>query len=428
MNKLFTKKFNRHMCKTVLATGVVLAMSPSYAQSQTEVDVLRAEVAELKNMLQKYVEQPKVIAPSSVAATQQIPNAKPSKALTKGGAELNIYGWVRADASYQAKGASTMYNNISAVPLEGSADEAKNSDSLRSTVSASRIGLDFKVPALGNNVGAKLEMDFFGGATRDQYRIRHAYLTYDQWLVGQTWSNFIAPEYLPETVDAATFVGGSLQRTPTIRYTAKISDQTNAVISVEDPKYSAATDPDNEMRLPALVGRINHKFANGSVVSGRSFVAEKKTSADELTSWGVGLGGKYQMSEDTMLKADYYHVKGDGRFLLWANSGYALDSNQQMQSNELDVISLGITHKFTPQLRGTLGYGYMQAKDDNQFAKIHATSATQNKNLWQGWTNIIYNPYKPISLGAEYVYGERETFDGRQGADNRFNFMALYEF
>lgn len=41
------------------------------------------------------------------------------------------------------------------------------------------------------------------------------------------------------------------------------------------------------MRLPALVGRLNHKFANGSMLSGRSFVSEK-----ELTMIASGRGGR----------------------------------------------------------------------------------------------------------------------------------------
>lgn len=32
--------------------------------------------------------------------------------------EVNIYGFIRADATYQTTGASTMYNNINAVPLK----------------------------------------------------------------------------------------------------------------------------------------------------------------------------------------------------------------------------------------------------------------------------------------------------------------------
>ncbi|MDB0198704.1 DcaP-like protein, partial [Acinetobacter baumannii] len=55
---------------------------------------------------------------------------------------------------------------------------------------------------------------------------------------------------------------------------------------------------DNKMRLPALVGRLNHKFANGSMLSGRSFVAEKRTNNDSEWAWGVGLGGKYQITPD----------------------------------------------------------------------------------------------------------------------------------
>ncbi|RDF41529.1 TMF family protein, partial [Acinetobacter baumannii] len=81
------------------------------------------------------------------------------------------------------------------------------------------------------------------------------------------------------------------------------------------------TDPDNKMRLPALVGRLKHKFANDSMLSGRSFVAEKRTTNDGEWAWGVGLGGNYQITPVTLLKADYYHVKDDGRFLLWSNSG-----------------------------------------------------------------------------------------------------------
>lgn len=57
--------------------------------------------------------------------TEPVQSATPKLSLTKSGAEVNLYGYLRADASYQAKGASTMYNNISGVPLEGTAEEAQ---------------------------------------------------------------------------------------------------------------------------------------------------------------------------------------------------------------------------------------------------------------------------------------------------------------
>lgn len=426
-------KFILTVQKSLLALSVITVMSPVYAATdQAEIAQLRQEVQELRAMLQQYVQQKASVQPATPVAVTASPQVTETTApklnLSKGGAEVNLYGYIRADASYQAKGASTMYNNISGVPLEHTAEEAQQKDRLHSTVNVTRLGLNFKTPSVAGEVGGKLEMDFFGGATRDQFRIRHAYITLDQWLIGQTWSTFIAPEYYPETVDAGTFVGGALQRSPMLRYSDKLSANTSFAVAIEDPKYTATSDPDNEMRMPALVGRFNHKFDNGSLLSGRTFMAEKKTSTDKEWAWGVGLGGKYQLSPQTFLKADYYHVKGDGRFLLWANNSYAIDDQNNIQSNEFDTISAGITHQFNSQLRSTLGYGYMKAKDDNRFAEIQKSNLTQNKELWQGWINAMYNPYKPITLGVEYVYGERETFDGRNGIDNRVNMMATYDF
>ncbi|MFI8033629.1 DcaP family trimeric outer membrane transporter [Acinetobacter sp. ABJ_C3_5] len=426
-------KFILTVQKSLLALSVITVMSPVYAATdQAEIAQLRQEVQQLRAMLQQYVQQKAPVQPATPVAVTASPQATETTApklnLGKGGAEVNLYGYIRADASYQAKGASTMYNNISGVPLEHTAEEAQQKDRLHSTVNVTRLGLNFKTPSVAGEVGGKLEMDFFGGATRDQFRIRHAYITLDQWLIGQTWSTFIAPEYYPETVDAGTFVGGALQRSPMLRYSDKLSANTSFAVAIEDPKYTATSDPDNEMRMPALVGRLNHKFDNGSLLSGRTFMAEKKTSTDKQWAWGVGLGGKYQLSPQTLLKADYYHVKGDGRFLLWANNSYVIDDQNNIQSNEFDTISTGITHQFNSQLRSTLGYGYMKAKDDNRFAEIQKSNLTQNKELWQGWINAMYNPYKPITLGVEYVYGERETFDGRNGIDNRVNMMATYDF
>ncbi|WP_151742640.1 DcaP family trimeric outer membrane transporter, partial [Acinetobacter sp. TUM15113] len=287
------KKFIITVQKSILATAVLTAMSAAYSGTESaEIAQLRQEVQELRAMLQQYVKQPVPTSSSPQVAVAAAPQATQTQApklnISKGGAEVSLYGYLRADASYQAKGASTMYNNISGVPLEHTAEEAQQKDRLHSTVNVTRLGLNFKTPTAAGDVGGKLEMDFFGGSTRDQFRIRHAYLTFDKWLIGQTWSTFIAPEYYPETIDAGTYVGGALQRSPLLRYSDNLSANTSFAVAIEDPKYTATSDPDNEMRLPALVGRLNHKFENGSLLSGRTFMAEKKTSNDEEWAWGVG--------------------------------------------------------------------------------------------------------------------------------------------
>lgn len=401
--KVFYK--NNSISKVLLIFTSAFMATHSYSE-ESSTDELRKEILSLR---------------------EEVQNIR-AKSKTENDSKIDFYGFIRSDATYQASGAATMYNNISAVPLENTPEANKQKDQLHTTVSATRVGINFKTGSSIGEIKAKLETDFFGGSTRDQFRIRHAYISIDKWLIGQTWSNFVAPENMPETLDPAAYVGGSLLRVPLVNYSDKITDKTGFVLSIEDPKYSTYSDPDNEMRVPAFVGRLNHKFDNGSLISGRSFLAEKKTSHDELLSWGVGFGGKYQIDASTNLKLDYYHVNGDGRFVSWSNSGYVIDDQNKMHANQFNSISLGATHYFTPKLRGTLGYGIMKAKDDSTFARLKYDDTTQNKELWQGWLNTIYSPVKSVNLGIEYVYGERETFENLKGVDNRFNMMMSYDF
>ncbi len=426
METLYPKSKQRILVIAILTS---ISSAQVFANSD-ELENLKKEVQELRTLLEQNMETSNRV---QTQLNQQITEPSPYQTAknifqTKSGAQFELYGILRADAIYQMNGSDAVYNNINKVPLNGTVDAAKQKNTLKSSVNVTRFGLNFNNPTLDSNVGGKLELDFFGGSTRDQFRIRHAYLTYNHWLIGQTWSTFITPEYTPEVLDAGTYVGGSLQRSPLIRYSNKINGSTNYAVSLEHPQYTTATDPDGKTKYPVLAGKIYHRFSDQLELAGRSFVTKKVTSSDELFSWGVGLGGKYQITPKLLLKSDYYHVKGDGKFINWSNVGYAIDNNKNIYANEFDSFTAGLTYKFTPKLRSNIGAGYMIADDNNQFSKINYSANDQNKSLWQGWINALYSPVKPITFGAEYVYGERETFNEQKGKDQRLNFMATYEF
>ncbi|OTG79642.1 hypothetical protein B9T33_10890 [Acinetobacter sp. ANC 5054] len=409
-----TQFLNFMLKPLTLACMIALpAVTQAAPASEAEVEQLRTEVK----------------AKSEFVAVQASTPAIKTEGLalkTKGGAELSIYGNVRADALYQSEGgsASRLYNQISSVPLDGNGE---SSDRLKASLAATRLGLDFKTPTQAGDVGGKIEVDFLGA--NDSLRIRHAYLTYDNWLIGQTWSNFAVPDYMPETIDALGYVGGAVKRTPQVRYSYKFDPATNLVVAAEDSK-----DDSSNMRLPALTARLNHKFSDTLAVSARAMATEKKTDADTETAWGLGLGAKLDLSDQTVVKADYYHVKGDSSFVSWANSGFVTNADKDIiASNEFDSITLGITQQFNAQLRGTLGYGYMKADKNNRYINAFADKTKINKDLWQAWANVFYSPTKPISLGLEYVYGEREAFGAApngstKGEDNRVNAVAMYNF
>lgn len=447
---LFTTTINKPTRKhTLLMSMIAISMgsmslsvqAQTTQSSQQEIEQLRQEVQALRALVEQQQRQTAVVT-AHVAATPA-PASKPVMKIASG-AEFNLYGNIRADASYQVEGTSRdlPYNHINAVALEGNNE---NSDRLRSTLSATRLGMDFKAPVGAGDkaLSGKVEVDFLGGASFDNLRIRHAYISYANWLIGQTWSNFAVPDYIPETVDALVYAGGSIKRTPQVRHTSTFSPATNLVLAVEDPK-----DGSIKQRLPALTARLNHKFADNLTVSARAMGHEKRINEDEEMAWGVGLGTKYEVVPGTTLKADYYHVKGDSSFVTFANTGVAVTAlkdkaittdSQIAGQSEFDSITVGLTQQFNDKLRGTLGYGYMKFDDDQDYINALSNKSAANKDLWQAWANIFYSPRKPLSFGLEYVYGERKAYgpvldeddqpvSGRTGEDNRINAVAIYNF
>jgi opacity protein-like surface antigen len=431
-NSTFKRKVLMSMMAISIGGISLSAIAQSTAQSsQDEIKQLRQEVKALRAMIEQQQSRQVTYTAQATTPAAIAPAAKPVMKLASG-AEFNLYGNVRADASYQAEGgaATRMYNQINAVPLEG---VGERSDEFKSTLSATRLGMDFKAPVGAGDkaLSAKVEVDFLGGAGLDNLRIRHAYMSYANWLIGQTWSNFAIPDYMPETVDALAYAGGAVKRTPQVRHTSTFSPATNLVLAVEDPKDGTITGI--KQRLPALTARLNHKFADNLSVSARAMGNEKRVNEDEEMAWGVGLGAKYEVVPGTTLKADYYHVKGDSSFVSYANPGVVRATNGDLLQSEFDSITVGLTQQFNDKLRGTLGYGYMNFEQDNGYVTATTNPTAINKDLWQAWANVFYSPTKPLSFGLEYVYGEREalgaaTNGSTKGEDNRINAVAIYSF
>lgn len=407
----------------------LLSLNMAHADSMTEVEQLRNEVKQLREMIeqQQHMQNKQIVAlENNVKAAQVVSQAKDQTfARTKAGAEVTLYGNIRADLLYQSEGGSAdrLYNQINSVPLKG---HNESSDQLKSTLAATRLGLDFKTA--DKDISGKIEVDFLGA--NDGLRIRHAHFNYGQWLIGQTWSNFAVPDYMPETIDALGYVGGAVKRDAQIRYTHKFNAETQLVTALEDSK-----DALSNMRIPVLSTRLNQSFADrAGALSLRGMVSEKRTVADNELAWGIGLGAKYDISAKTTFKADYYHVKGDSSLVSWTNQGFAIDANKNIMAlNQFDSITVGVTQQFNSQWRGTLGYGYMKADENQDYIRYLSDPTKANKTLWQAWANVFYSPKKPLSFGLEYVYGERKAFvaapNGQDtGEDNRFNAVAIYNF
>ncbi len=118
----------------------------------------------------------------------------------------------------------------------------------------------------GNKITAFVEMDFFTTSNGNEVvsnsyspRLRHAFLKWNNWTVGQTWSTFQDVAALPEALDfvgpaeSTTFIRQSM-----IRYTTG-----NLELAVENPQTFVSGGDRDLSTVPDLIGRYTFKLGGG---------------------------------------------------------------------------------------------------------------------------------------------------------------------
>lgn len=424
-----------------LALGAMSSMS--FAADSDEIAQLRAEIQELRSLVQQQGQQLAAQRSAPPAHVQHHAHSAPPPAVkvdtqdlkitTSKGADVDLYGSIRGDANYIIEGADDDFNSAAS-------SNGATQDKLRATAKVTRFGLDFSSPIAGQNVGGKVEVDF--ASATENLRIRHAYLTFNNWLFGQTTSNFLS-NHAPEMIDFITNIGGGFSRIPQVRYSHNLAPTTQIVLSAEEGNSSQSTynvakaaweSKGAKYKLPVLTAKLNQGFAEGKGnVSVRAlaerYEAEGNNDSDE-TAWGVAAGASFQVTDPLKLTADVSHVEGNSNYLYGSNSAFAVDANGDLAQNEFNAFQIGATYKILPNLRSTIAYGALFADDDNEYATLNPAG---NKEVEQAWINFIYSPVQPVDLGIEYINGKRETFAPNANGettfkDNRVGVMARYNF
>ncbi|MEZ7923064.1 MAG: DcaP family trimeric outer membrane transporter [Acinetobacter towneri] len=409
----------------IAVTTLMVGTAHAAKTEQQQIQELRQEVEALKSLIQQQ-QQVQQQQQTQIAQVQQAKPAAPASALSawksKSGADVSIYGSIRGDANYIIKGANNDFNSAHT-------SEEEASDKLLATAKVTRLGLDFNTPVGDNKVGGKVEVDFASSdnAKPENLRIRHAYLTLNNWLFGQTTSNFLS-NHAPEMIDFATNIGGGTTRVPQVRYGYKLAPTTQLFVSAEEGNSSGDS---LTYRVPNLTAKVVQTYAGGKgSASARALVEHYKSEAanDDKTGWGVAAGTNYQVAEPLKVSADVSYVKGNSNYLYGNNSAFVVDSNS-IEQNETIGVQVGATYQFSPQLRSTLAYGALFADDGTDFARAaNKPDNKENEKVQQAWINFIYSPVKPVDLGIEYINGERKNFHGQKFSDDRVGFMARYSF
>ncbi|EMP55286.1 hypothetical protein MSNKSG1_11583 [Marinobacter santoriniensis NKSG1] len=339
--------------------------------------------------------------------------------------EASLYGYARLNMSYDL-------NDNRAVSTRAGSFTPANQDiegHFGADVQQSRVGI--KVTH-ASGVMVNIEGDFRGsGNGAGSLRMRHAYGTYQGFLAGRTWSNYVSFVGNTPTLDFDSLAGtaGSQDRTEQIRYTTGPLS-----FSLEDPSSQSIIGGTGRTSAPALTARLQDSadalsYSAAALVS--QVTSDDGTNDDSAMGYAVFGAAKMKLSDMISVQGALNYTDGASGYLWRSGSNY-YGPSAYMDGNNIETIagyggSVGVSLSLGGGRSVNLGYGMTKLDLDNAFDAGAVTNADPETNQ-NVMLNYMWTPVKSVMMGVEYAYFDQETYGGTSSDANRLMFAAQYNF
>lgn len=347
---------------------------------------------------------------------------------------LKIGGYFKTDFIYDLKPAG---NTDAFVPSSIPIPTVVGVNNANVSVRPTRLSLDFRVPSTRiGEIRFYVEGDLFGTNSTTP-RVRHVYAQAKNFLIGQTFTNFMDPDGFPDTLDFQGPNGMVNLRNPQVRYAIALTPSTTFYVSVEKPssdvtfktpQFSSqpnAPSPDGAIRLRKEF-EGGHFQVSGIFRSIAAFLPNGRT--DSVFGWGVNVStGVRTFGKDNIIFAV---VAGHGvsRYIQ-DTSGLGIDAepaspaNPHLQATPAVGVDTAYQHYWTKTLRSSAVYSYAAVNDTTL-----AAPSTYNHGTYLT-SNVIWNPSQSsLNVGAEFLYGWAMEQTGQKANAQRIQFSAKYNF
>ncbi len=360
-----------------------------------------------------------------------------------GGADFTFKGYVKLDATVtRFSDGDLPTSNIgrdfyipALVPVGGEGNGADFDFNPRET----RFLFAVDTERGGHDIGGLIELDFQVTSDGNERvsnsftpRMRQAYITIDNWLLGQAWTTFQDVGALPDNLDFIGPTEGTVFiRQPMIRYTKGPFQ-----IALEQPE-TEVTGPAGERLLPGddvapdVVLRYNKRgdwghFALAGIF--RALHSEEDMTAgaieDTAIGYGISASGKLKVGERDDFRFMATYGEGIGRYIgVNIVNDAAIRANGELQTIATYSGFASYRHFWTKNLRSNLTGGYFRA--DNP---VSLTGDGVTDEVYSVHANLIYSPVEKFEVGVEYIYANRALEDGQEGNMNRVQFSTKYSF
>jgi DcaP outer membrane protein len=350
---------------------------------------------------------------------------------------LKIGGYFKTDFIHDLKPAG---NTAAFVPSSIPIPQVVGVNNANVSIQPTRLSLDFRIPStLLGDVRFYIEGDMFG-TNPTTPRLRHAYAQGRNALIGQTFSNFMDPDGFPDTLDFQGPNGMVSLRNPQFRYGFALSPSTTFYVSVEKPSSDVlfatpqftdqpnAPYPDGAIRLRQELER-GHFQVSAIFRSIAAFVPTTPTAKTaSVFGWGVNFSTEVKTFDRDNVIFAVAAGHGISRYIQ-DTSGLGIDAEPKSTTALAATPAVGVVaayqHYWLRTLRSSAVYSYAAVNNAAFFSAF--TPATYNHATYLA-SNLIWNPYGSVNVGAEFLYGWAMEENGLKANAPRIQFSAKYSF
>lgn len=384
----------------------------------------------------------------------------PADGFKVGGTTVKLNGFIKTNAMFSKWDDGDVAGNTlgrdfylpQTIPVNG----VKESTDFDFSGKQTRIWLTTSTPIGNHKLGGLVEFDFQTATgtqgserTTNGYNLalRRGFITFDNLLAGQEWSNFQYTGALPESTDFVGVTEGTVfVRQPQVRYTKKLGETAALSFALENPETatatttSAALTENDDDRIPDFTAKLLLKpkfgeFSLAGVV--RQLSVDNGVLSARGSGWGLSGAGKIPFGPDKRHNVSFMATYGDGigRYvglnfapdaIVYTTTGGDIELAEVKTFAAFAAARIGLS----PTLRSNIMYSMQNVSYPAGYRPIGA-----NESAYSMAANLFWSPVKGFDIGAEYRHGVREIWvltnglpDTAKGQLDRVEFAFKYSF
>jgi len=347
---------------------------------------------------------------------------------------MKVGGYVKADFLYDFDG--TLDRNqflMATIPLEGT-PEAANSGYVSLFARETRFNIDVRrIEKDRPPLRLFVEGDFWSAG--NQFRLRHAYVVFGNFIAGQTWTTLSILESLVYTIDFAAgdaLFGG---RATQLRYQGRLNDHWKLAVGVESLDFMGIENPSGlaggpSAALPLLAARADYTWKSGLLAFGGS-VGQLRwdggADGPDATAlqWDSVVAGRQYLGKNDFFTWNVSYGHGSGENIMafaGSQANAVLTEDGRLETFPAFAFVAGYTHKWNTELatNASFAYGWLDTPPSRDPLALKRGGIAH--------VNLIWHATKEFATGIEYMWGGQRATNDAVGRASRVQGMVRLDF